>query len=223
MTSQLSTESGPELPEQASQRRGYDAPRRRAQASQTRAEIVAAARQLFAERGWAATTVRDIARAAQVSEPTVYSAYGGKSGLAVALIDGIDPSVEVATVRSRLAASDEPADQLAALVGYDRALFERSGDVLLILREAGRTEPELAAAYERGRARGEEVWRRVFTGWPRSAFARGVTVDNACDSYAAICNVDVFTTLRTERGWSADQVERWWHDVLVKVLLGPQT
>ncbi|MEV0201787.1 TetR family transcriptional regulator [Nonomuraea sp. NPDC050691] len=42
--------------------RRYDSLRRTAQALETRAEIARAARRLFVERGWAATTVRDVAR-----------------------------------------------------------------------------------------------------------------------------------------------------------------
>ena len=200
------------------ERRGYDAPRRREQAQRTREEIVAAARRLFSERGWGQTTVRDIAREAHVSEPTIYSGYGGKVGLAAALLDAVDPAAELARLRSRLQDPD-PAAQLAGLIGYDRALFERSGDIIRLVREAGRTEPELAAAYERGRARGEDSWRRVFSGWPQDALADGVQVDSACDTYGGLCNVDVWFTLRDERGWSADRIEQWWHRSLTALLL----
>lgn len=102
---------------------------------------------MFAAQGWGQTTVRDIAREARVSEPTVYNAYGGKVGLAVALVDTIDLAADVGRVMTELkTAEGDPAGQLAALVGYDRRLFEGSGDVLLLLRDAGRAEPELAAA-----------------------------------------------------------------------------
>ncbi|MGO4758231.1 helix-turn-helix domain-containing protein, partial [Streptomyces sp. 2MCAF27] len=62
-------------------RRRYDSVRRTTQAQQTRAEIADAARRLFVSQGWAATTVRDVAREAGVSVPTVYAAYGNKTGL----------------------------------------------------------------------------------------------------------------------------------------------
>ena len=73
-----------------SARRRYYSPRRRAQADATRAAIAAAAWRLFTERGWAGTTVRDVARAAEVAEPTVYAAYGSKAGLAHALVDAVE-------------------------------------------------------------------------------------------------------------------------------------
>lgn len=44
-----------------------------------------------------------------------------------------------------------PAGQLAAMAAYDRRLFERAGDVIALLRDAGRGEPELARVYRDGR------------------------------------------------------------------------
>lgn len=200
--------------------REYDAPRRREQAEQTRHDVLAAARSLFTERGWGQTTMRDIAREARVSEPTAYKAYGGKVGLAVALIDTIDVPADVPRMMAEMEeAGGDPYRQLAALVSYDRRLFERCGDVLQLIREAGRTEPELAAAYQRGRGRGAHNWRRIFTSWPAAAFADGVDVDSAVDTYAAICNVDVYDTLIEERDWRPEQVERWWHRSLCRLLL----
>jgi len=47
----------------------------------TRATLAAAAQQLFAQRGYEATTVRDIADAAKVTERTFYRYFDGKEGL----------------------------------------------------------------------------------------------------------------------------------------------
>ena len=55
--------------------------RRQAYAGQTREAIVDSARSLFAEKGYAATTVEEIARRANVAAITVYTTVGGKSGL----------------------------------------------------------------------------------------------------------------------------------------------
>jgi TetR/AcrR family transcriptional regulator, regulator of cefoperazone and chloramphenicol sensitivity len=41
----------------------------------------------------------------------------------------------------------------------------------------------------------------------------------AVDIYAALCNVDVYTTLVDERGWSPDRIEEWWRGALARELL----
>ncbi|MCM2387948.1 TetR/AcrR family transcriptional regulator [Streptomyces albipurpureus] len=201
-------------------RRQYDSLRRAAQARQTRTDIARAARGLFVARGWAATTVREVAREAGVSVPTVYSAYGNKTGLVRALADAADLSAEIDRMLAELEApTATPTGQLAAMVGYDRRLFERAGDVITLLREAGRTEPELSTAYRDGRARGDETRLQVFSSWPAGTLRGDLDVRMAIDVYAALCNIDVYATLTGERGWDPDRVERWWGEALARELL----
>jgi AcrR family transcriptional regulator len=200
-------------------RRRYDSLRRTAQAQETRAEIAEAARRLFVAKGWSATTVREVAAEAGVSVPTVYAAYGDKTGLVRALADAADLAADVPREVQDLEAAATPAGQLAAMAAYDRRLFERSGDVIALVREAGRTEPELAAAYLAGRARGDRTRGEVFAAWPAGVLRAGVDVAEAVDIYAAVCNLDVYATLTVERSWSPDRVERWWAEALARELL----
>ncbi|XVS63486.1 TetR/AcrR family transcriptional regulator [Actinosynnema sp. CA-299493] len=201
-------------------KRRYDSLRRVAQAQETRAGIAHAARRLFVARGWAATTVRAVAEEAEVSVPTVYAAYGDKAGLVRAVADAVDISADPATTLAELAdAAADPARQLAAMAAYDRRLFERSGDVIALVREAGRTEPALAAAYEEGRRGGDATRARVFSSWPDGVLRPGLDVRSAVDVYAALCNIDVYTTLTVERAWSPDRVQQWWGEVLARELL----
>ncbi|QPP05346.1 TetR/AcrR family transcriptional regulator [Streptomyces bathyalis] len=207
----------------AQERRPYESLRRTTQAMETRAEIARAARRLFVSQGWTATTVRDVAREAGVSVPTVYAAYGNKNGLAGALAESADLSADIPQMLGELeAAAADPAQQLAAMAAYDRRLFERAGDVIMLVREAGRTVPELAAAYSDGRERGDETRIQVFSSWPDGVLEPGLDIRSAVDIYAAICNVDVYTTLTGERGWAPDQVEQWWSRALVRELLDNQ-
>lgn len=205
---------------QAERSRSYDSPRRREQARATRTAIAHAARHLLVTRGWAATRVRDVAEEAGVAEATVYAAYGSKAGLARALVDAVDLAAEVDRSAEQVVARNaDPAAQLAALVAADRRLFERGGDVIALLRDAGRTEPGLRAAYDDGRARADELRRAVFATWPRDRWLPGVDVDRAADTFAALCNVEVYQILIAERGWTPDEVESWWRESLERLLV----
>ncbi|MFJ4821273.1 TetR/AcrR family transcriptional regulator [Streptomyces sp. NPDC088801] len=171
-------------------------------------------------RGWAATTVRDVAREAGVSEPTVYAAYGNKPGLTRALADAADLSADVPQLVAALKSpTTDPARQLAAMAGYDRRLYERAGDVITLVREAGRSEPDLATLYDDSRRRDDRTRVRVFSSWPPGVLRTGLDVPSAVDVYAAQCNIDVYAVLTGKRGWSPDRVEQWWCGALVRELL----
>lgn len=53
----------------------------------TTARVVAAARQLFAERGWAATSVEEVARAAGVTKGALYHHFADKTALLAAVYE----------------------------------------------------------------------------------------------------------------------------------------
>ncbi|MFE3444033.1 TetR/AcrR family transcriptional regulator [Nocardia sp. NPDC059180] len=200
-------------------RRRYDSLRRQAQAHRTRAEIAEAAGRLFIAKGWAATSVRDVAQAAGVSVPTVYSAYGTKTGLVWALVDAADLAAGLPQQLAELEQRGDPAGQLAAMAGYDRRLFERAGDLIELVREAGRTEPDLADVYHRARKLGDRTRTEVFASWPDGTLRPGLDIATATDIYAALCTIDVYTTFTVDRGWPPERVERWWGEALTRELL----
>ena len=163
--------------------RRYDSPTRRAQAEETRRAIASAARELFLERGWAGTRVRDVAAQAGVSEPSVYAVYGNKAGLAMALLDSLDDAADPMRMMRELdEAKGDPARQLAVLTEFDRRLFEQGGDAITVIREAGRTKPELAEVVIQGRQRGDRNRRRIFRTWPEGTLRDGLDVNGRATS-----------------------------------------
>src|SRR5713101_6355034 len=68
-------------------RRPYDSTGRQAHARQNRAAILDAARHLFLDHGYAASTMATIAAEAGVSVETIYKVFGNKPGLLQALFD----------------------------------------------------------------------------------------------------------------------------------------
>ena len=115
----------------------------------------------------------------------------------------------------------DPAAQLAAFIGFDRRLFERGGDIVRLLVEAGRHQPELGAAAAEGRGRGESNRRRVFSTWPKRVWRKGVDVERAIDIYQVMVSIGTYDEAVTVRGWSPDDVEAWWGSTLTELLLKP--
>ena len=83
--------------------RSYSSPARERQAAGTRAAVLAAARELFVEQGYGATTVDQIAARAGVSKPTVFSAVGSKQTVLSVVRD-----VAMAGDDEAVAVSDRP-------------------------------------------------------------------------------------------------------------------
>src|SRR5690348_10687429 len=71
-------------------KRTYDSSRRKRQAEQTRAEVLVAAMELFNTRGWAETTLADVAAAAGVAVETIYKGFRSKKQL---VRDAMDAAV----------------------------------------------------------------------------------------------------------------------------------
>ena len=92
--------------------RPYRSPRRDEQARQTRGAVLAGARELFLDPGYHATTIDEIAAAAGVSKPTVFTAVGNKTQLLKVVRDvamaGDDAAAPVAERPSVERARDAP-------------------------------------------------------------------------------------------------------------------
>lgn len=61
--------------------------RRRLSGTERRAQLIDVGRAVFAKRGYAATSVEEIAHKAKVSKPVVYEHFGGKEGLYAVVVD----------------------------------------------------------------------------------------------------------------------------------------
>ncbi|MFN2640647.1 MAG: TetR/AcrR family transcriptional regulator, partial [Actinomycetota bacterium] len=66
---------------------GEERPRVRMSGQERRAQLINVGRAIFAERGYEATSVEEIAERAKVSKPVVYEHFGGKEGLYAVIVD----------------------------------------------------------------------------------------------------------------------------------------
>ncbi len=69
-------------------------------AGERREQLIAVARGLFAEKGFDATSIEEIASRAKVSKPVVYEHFGGKEGLYAVIVDR-----ELMTISTTITAS----------------------------------------------------------------------------------------------------------------------
>ena len=110
-----------------------------------RAAVVGAARRLFLERGYGATTIDAISDLADVPPATVYRLFSSKAGILKALLDvsivGDDADEAMADrpqVRALLSAA-EPVEQLAGFAAVVVQVNERVAPLYRILVSAAGT------------------------------------------------------------------------------------
>jgi AcrR family transcriptional regulator len=205
----------------AGARRAYRSPRREQQAAETRAMVVAAAARLFGERGWAATGMRDVARAAGVSVETVYASFGSKSDLLLAAIDlavvGDAAPVRV-NQRPEFAAlgSGTRRQRARAAARLVAGINQRTAGVVLALKEAAASDPELA-----GRLREREQRRRINVEQGMTLAAGRTVTPEEADGLWAVLAVEVYQLLTGLRGWTPQQYEDWLAGVIDRLLPGP--
>jgi AcrR family transcriptional regulator len=191
-----------------------------------RRAVIDAARGLFVDGGYTATTVDAVSTRADVPPATVYRLFSSKLGILKALLDtsiaGDDEPVAVPD-RSDVAALFAEADPrvlLAGFAGVTSAINERSGGVYGVLVGAARADAgaaELLEAIHRQRAEGQ---RRIARELARAGALRsGMRERDAADLIHALMSPDVYRLLVVDRGWKPPRYRRWLTDTLVQQLL----
>ncbi len=193
--------------------------RRQKQAAATRQEIVQAARKLFGERGYAATSMADIAAEADTSVQTIYDSVGPKGAVVLAIVDLLDEEVGIPAILEEMRATRDPRHLIVLEVRLQRQFQERCGDVLRALLSGAANEPDVAAAVNEGWSRHSGGARWIVEQLDAWGVLRAeLSIDRAAASLAVI------SWLSCERyvercGWSYDQFEAWLTEDLCRLLL----
>jgi AcrR family transcriptional regulator len=185
---------------------------RERRAQLTRDEILRAARRLFAEHGYARTSVRDVAEAAGVSAQTVYDSVGSKQALVAQLNDLVDAEAEIAVIVRAAAESGDPRELAAAAARIARSILEHCGDIVRALVTGATAEPELAAVLDEGQRRHVEGIGRVVGVLGQLDALGPIEPDEAVATLAAITDIRFAFMLRESYGWSLDRLEAWMVD-----------
>lgn len=193
-----------------------------------RAAVVEAARRLFLERGYGATTIEAISDLADVPPATVYRLFSSKHGILKSLLDvsivGDDENVPMADrrhVRSLLADRD-PREQLAGFVKVTAQVNARVAPLYRILVSAAGTDPDAAALLEELTRQRQQGQRMIARALARAAALRPELRErDAADVIHALMSPEMYRLLVLDRGWKTERYERWLVKLLVDQLLPP--
>jgi AcrR family transcriptional regulator len=216
----MKSTDGPSTP---SSPRRYDSSRRRAQAEERQRRVLAAATELFLEQGYGATSIDQIARAADVSPQSVYATFESKAGIlegAVNLARAGDPDgrgrdlPDVAT----LAAAPDLRERCRRTAALMRRMYDDSAALIAIVERAAAVDPQLAELHDRFRAQRRSSVEQLSADVPTKAFRKGVTRKNALDAMAFLADAHTYTELVDGMGWTPARYESWLADALYQLL-----
>lgn len=197
-------------------RRAYRSPLREEGARRTRRVVTEAAAELFTTRGYAATSLADVAARAGVARPTVFATFGSKAALLRQVLD------------QALAGDDEPfavaerpwfrpvwdavtADQvLDAYAGVCTLIAERAAPVLEVVRRAADTAPEVTELWAQTRRNRLAGARMVVDHLGELGGLRSdVDQHRAVDRLWLLNDPAHFAALVDERGWAVAEYREW--------------
>lgn len=204
----------------------YEGAARQARTRRTRAAVVEAARGLFNERGYTATTIDAISDRSDTPQATIYRLFSSKLGILKALIDisvaGDDKNLAMLDrPRVRAVVSDgDPTKQLVAFAALVGEVMARVGPVHRIVADAARSDEDAAsllADIGRQRHKGQRRIARTLT--HSGALRPGLQERYAADIIHALASPELYGLLVLDRGWSDHRYQDWLRSILIEQLL----
>ncbi len=200
--------------------------RRQRKAQATRRRVLDAAEALFRRDGYAVTTITAIAEEADVATQTVYAVFGAKRAILAALVAArVVGDDDPAPLRERdewqaIEAQADPRRQVEQLAATAARIGARIADLYAVMAAAAASDPDIADTYQRQQqARYADQQRVAQSLAGRDALLPGLTDIQATDIIWTLANPHTYRTLVIERGWSADDYQRWLTRVLASSLL----
>lgn len=212
-------------------KRAYASDLREEQARATRKKIVDAAAALFAEHGFASTTIDAVAAAAGVSRKTVFTSVpDGKVGLLKLAYDfTIAGDDEPLTLMERpglqgVIAEPDPYERYIKFAAFATRTNARIYAVHLALRGAADIDADARSLYQRW----EKERRQIFRDGPvqllvkQKALKPGLRPGEAADILYLLVSPPTYHRLVVECGWTPDRYRRWLAETLVEQTLAPR-
>jgi AcrR family transcriptional regulator len=190
--------------------------RRAARREQTELRLVEAATELFVQRGYAATTLADVADHAGLAPRTLYLRFATKAdllrrciGVAIAGDGDAQPIAERGWMTDSMTAPTL-GERLGLMATVTAALMSRAGDLLDVAQQAAATEPAIAAAAQAGREETRRVlrefWRRIDED---GLLPADCDVDWLTETATLLAHGDTFLLIRRTSEWDLSRYRDW--------------
>lgn len=188
----------------------------------TERRLVRSASELFVERGYAATTLADVAEHADIAPRTLYLHFATKAELLLRCI-----GLAIAGDAEPVALADRPAmteamsartldERLQLMASLTASLMERTGPLLDVAFQAAPSEPAIAAAAAAGRAATRQTLREF---WGRihhdGLLPPSTDLGWLTDTATILAHAETYLLIGNTAGWDIDTYRDWlattWH------------
>jgi AcrR family transcriptional regulator len=201
-------------------RRAYSSSARAEAADETRARILASAKELFSKHGIDAVTIAEIAERAGVAGSTVYAVFKSKEGILRTLMEQSLFGGRFQSAQEILAGISDPVEAIAKTSHVARVIYESESSDLGLLRDASGFSPALRkieAEFERTRFEmQEDRLRRLFDAGKAK---RHISFDEARRILWMYTSREVYRMLVIEGKWTSERYEEWLAQTLIAALV----
>ena len=199
--------------------RPYRSTLREERALETRLRIRKSARKLFAAKGFAETTINEIAEDAGVAPQTVYSVFGSKGGIVAAILEDLQETAGESTRIAEIVSEEDSHRQLRLFVSWVRTFFEQGAPVIRAVLTA-QSAPDVAALADQGDQNRQYGTRELAGMWAsRGALRDGIELEDAAQRLWLLTSAEQYMLATDKLGWNPDQYEQWLGDLLERELL----
>lgn len=206
-------------------KRPYQSTLRGAQAQSTREAVIAAASRLFAEKGYAATSIEEIAAAAGVSRATVFTSVGGKAkllktALDVAIVGDDEPIALPDRPRSKaIRAEPDPRKYLALYAELVTETNSRLAAIHEAVRGAAGVDLDARALWESHLAQHRRGASNVIGDLTRKGGIRPDLDPESAADIVWLLGPGTYHMLVHRRGWSPERFQAWLTETYISQLL----
>jgi len=190
---------------------------RQRQAAATRARIAEAARRLFADTGYGATSIEAIAAEAGVGVRTVYSIFGAKREILSLICERWLEQAQAREGAAAVLAEPDPRRRLHAAAAWLVALYATDFDVVMIFEAATDESSETRALLRSKLAGRNQVMDAMIAsldGHLRLPTAEAQAV------FRALAAPGVYRELVHESSWTPERLSQWLADLLTRSVFG---
>jgi AcrR family transcriptional regulator len=194
-------------------------------AKETRRRMLEAARELFVQHGYGATSLQDIADRASVAVQTIYFTFGNKRALLKELVD-----VTIAGDGEPIATMDRPwfrealdaetaGAQLRLHLRGTKEILERVAPITEMLRAAAAADAKIPLLWDQDTDPRFTVHSRAAHALVTKPGARpGLSAGHAADLLFGLLSPELYLIFVRDRGWTPEAWERWAHETLTAQL-----